>query len=126
MSKDNFYKGRVQSSPDKIGYALKVISNRFQTLEDINDKLDIKIIGIDLANNDDKTIYFKNGSSIIPIDSENVRSKEKEIFISGINKICDYDGMILFLEEFCGIKLYWYQKAHLKLMWKLNKLGVIK
>ena len=126
MSKDNFYKGRVQSSPDKIGYALKVISNRFQTLEDINDKLDIKIIGIDLANNDDKTIYFKNGSSITSIDSENIRSKEKEIFISGINKICDYDGMILFLEEFCGIKLYWYQKVHLKLMWKLNKLGVIK
>ena len=126
MSKDNFYKGRVQSSPDKIGDALKVISNRFQTLEDVNDKDDIKIIGIDLANNDDKTIHFKNGSSIIPIDSENVRSKEKEIFISGINKICDCDDMILFLEEFCGIKLYWYQKVHLKLMWKLNKLGVIK
>ena len=126
MSKDNFYKGRVQSSPDKIGYALKVISNRFQTLEDINDKLDIKIIGIDLANNDDKTIYFKNGSSITPIDSENIRSKEKKMFISGINKYRDCDGMILFLEEFCGIKLYWYQKVHLKLMWKLNKLGVIK
>ena len=126
MSKDNFYKGRVQSSPDKIGYALKVISNRFQTLEDINDKLDIKIIGIDLANNDDKTIYFKNGSSITPIDSENIRSKEKEMFISGINKYRDYDDMILFLEEFCGIKLYWYQKVHLKLMWKLNKLGEIK
>ena len=126
MSKDNFYKGRVQSSPDKIGDALKVISNRFQTLEDINDKLDIKIIGIDLANNDDKTIYFKNGSSITPIDSENIRSKEKEMFISGINKYRDYDDMILFLEEFCGIKLYWYQKVHLKLMWKLNKLGEIK
>ena len=125
MSEDNFYKGRVQSSPDKIGYALKVMSNRFQTLEDINDKLDIKIIGIDLANNDDKTIYFKNGSSITPIDGENIRSKEKEIFISGINKYRDYDGMILFLEEFCGVKLCWYQKAHLKLMWKLNKLGVI-
>ena len=51
---------------------------------------------------------------------------EKEIFISGINKICDCDNMILFLEKFCGIKLHWYQKAHLKLMWKLNKLGVIK
>ena len=73
-----------------------------------------------------KTIAYFNGSSITSIDSENIRSKEKEIFISGINKICDYDGMILFLEEFCGIKLYWYQKAHLKLMWKLNKLGVIK
>ena len=74
-----------------------------------------------------KTIaYFKNGSSITSIDSENVRSKEKEIFISGINKICDCDNMILFLEKFCGIKLHWYQKAHLKLMWKLNKLGVIK
>ena len=125
-SEDNFYKGRVQSSPDKIGDALKVMSNRFQTLEDVNDKDDIKIIGIDLANGDDKTIHFKNGSSITPIDSENVRSKEKEIFISGINKICDCDDMILFLEEFCGIKLYWYQKVHLKLMWKLNKLGVIK
>lgn len=108
MSEDNFYKGRVQSSPDKIGYALKVISNRFQTLEDINDKLDIKIIGIDLANNDDKAIHFKNGSSITLIDSKSVRSKEKEIFISGINKYYDYDSMILFLEEFCGIKLYWY------------------
>ena len=94
--------------------------------EETNDKRDIKINGIDLANNDDKTIYFKNGSSITPTDSENVRSKEKEMFISGINKYRDYDGMILFLEEFCGIKLYWYQKAHLKLMWKLNKLGVIK
>ena len=73
-----------------------------------------------------KTIAYFNGSSITSIDSENIRSKEKEIFISGINKICDYDGMILFLEEFCGIKLYWYQKVHLKLMWKLNKLGVIK
>ena len=127
MSKDNFCKGRVQSSPDKIGDALKVISNRFQTLEDVNDKDDIKIIGIDLANNDDKTIYsFKNGSSITPIDSENIRSKEKEMFISGVDKYRDYDGMILFLEEFCGVKLCWYQKVHLKLMWKLNKLGVIK
>ena len=125
-SEDNFYKGRVQSSPDKIGDALKVMSNRFQTLEDVNDKDDIKIIGIDLANGDDKTIHFKNGSSITPIDGENVRSKEKEIFISGINKYRDCDDMILFLEEFCGIKLHWYQKAHLKLMWKLNKLGVIK
>ena len=95
-------------------------------IEETNDKRDIKIIGIDLANNDDKTICFKNGSSITPIDGENTRSKEKEMFISGINKYRDYDGMILFLEEFCGIKLYWYQKAHLKLMWKLNKLGVIK
>ena len=126
MSEDNFYKGRVQSSPDKIGDALKVMSNRFQTLEDVNDKDDIKIIGIDLANGDDKTIHFKNGSSITPIDSENIKSKEKEIFISGINKICDCDGMILFLEEFCGIKLHWYQKAHLKLMWELNKLGEIE
>ena len=96
-------------------------------IEETNDKRDIKIIGIDLANNDDKTIYFfKNGSSITPIDSVNVRSKEKEIFISGINKICDYDDMILFLEEFCGIKLHLYQKVHLKLMWKSNKLGVVK
>ena len=95
-------------------------------IEETNDKNDIKIIGIDLANGDDKTIHFKNGSSITPVDSENIRSKEKEIFISGINKICDCDDMILFLEEFCGIKLYWYQKVHLKLMWKLNKLGVIK
>ena len=91
-----------------------------------NNKNDIRIVGIDLTNNDDKTIYFKNGSSITPTDSKNVKSKEKEIFISGINKYRDYDGMILFLEEFCGIKLYWYQKAHLKLMWKLNKLGEIK
>ena len=120
-SENNFYKGRVQSSPDKSGDALKAMSNRFQTLEDVNDKDDIKIIGIDLANGDDKTIHFKNGSSITSIDSENVRSKEKEIFISGINKICDCDDMILFLEEFCGIKLYWYQKVHLKLMWKLNR-----
>ena len=74
----------------------------------------------------DRAIHFKNGSSITPIDSENVRSKEKEIFVSGINKYRDYNSMILFLEEFCGIKLYWYQKAHLKLIWKLNKLGVIK
>ncbi len=96
-------------------------------IEETNDKRDIKIVGIDLANNDDKTIYFfKNGSSITSIDSENVRSKEKEIFISGINKICDCDNMILFLEKFCGIKLHWYQKAYLKLMWKLNKLRVIK
>ena len=73
-----------------------------------------------------KAIHFKNGSSITPIGSESVRGKEKEIFISGINKYYDYDSMILFLEEFCGIRLYWYQKAHLKLMWKLNKLGVIK
>ena len=95
-------------------------------IEETNDKRDIKIIGIDLANNDDKTIYFfKNGSSITSTDSENVRSKEKEMFISGINKYSDYDGMILFLEEFCGIKLHLYQKVHLKLMWKLNKLGVI-
>ena len=127
MSKDNFYKGRVQSSPDKIGDALKVMSNRFQTLEDVNDKDDIKIIGIDLANGDDKTIHFKNGSSITTVNGGNVvRNKEKEIFISGINKYRDYDDMILFLEEFCGVKLYWYQKVHLKLMWKLNKLGVIK
>ena len=95
-------------------------------IEETNDKRDIKIIGIDLANNDDKTICFKNGSSITPIDGENTRSKEKEMFISGIDKYRDYDSMILFLEEFCGIKLYWYQKAHLKLMWKLDKLGVIK
>ena len=86
-----------------------------------------KIIGIDLANGDDKTIHFKNGSSITTINGGNVvRNKEKEIFISGINKYRDYDDMILFLEEFCGIKLYWYQKVHLKLMWELNKLGVIK
>ena len=83
----------------------------------------IKIVPVE---KNDKTVHFKNGSSITPIDSENVRSKEKEMFISGINKICDCDNMILFLEEFCGIKLHWYQKAHLKLMWKLNKLGVIK
>ena len=73
-----------------------------------------------------KTVAYFNGSSITPIDGENIRSKEKEIFISGINKICDCDDMILFLEEFCGIKLHWYQKAHLKLMWKSNKLGVVK
>ena len=87
-------------------------------------KIDIEEIKrVDESN---KTIHFKNGSSITPVDSENIKSKEKEIFISGINKICDCDDMILFLEEFCGVKLYWYQKAHLKLMWKLNKLGVIK
>ena len=87
-----------------------------------------ELYGIEIApvEKNDKTVHFKNGSSITPIDSENVRSKEKEIFISGINKICDCDDMILFLEEFCGIKLYWYQKVHLKLIWKLNKLGVIK
>ena len=83
----------------------------------------IKIVPVE---KNDKTVHFKNGSSITPIDSENVRSKEKEMFISGINKYRDYDDMILFLEEFCGIKLYWYQKAHLKLMWKLNRLGEIK
>ena len=116
----------MQSSPDKIGDALKVMSNRFQTLEDVNDKDDIKIIGVDLANGDDKTIHFKNGSSITHIDGENTRSKEKEMFISGINKYRDCDGMILFLEEFCGIKLYWYQKVHFKLMWKLNRLGEMK
>ena len=96
----------------------------------------IEIVPVDEKNTNEttwfkdghgKTIaYFKNGSSITSIDSENVRSKEKEIFISGINKYRDCDDMILFLEEFCGIKLYWYQKVHLKLMWKLNKLGVIK
>ena len=87
-----------------------------------------ELYGIEITpiKKDDKTIHFKNGSSITPIDRENIGSKEKEMFISGINKYRDYDGMILFLEEFCGIKLYWYQKAHLKLMWKLNKLGVIK
>ena len=94
----------------------------------------IEIVPIDEKNTNEttwfkdghgKTIAYFNGSSITPIDGENIRSKEKEIFISGINKICDCDDMILFLEEFCG-KLHWYQKAHLKLMWKLNKLGVIK
>ena len=84
---------------------------------------DIKIVPVE---KNDKTVHFKNGSSITSIDGGNIRSKEKEMFISGINKYYDYDSMILFLEEFCGIKLYWYQKAHLKLMWKLNKLGVIK
>ena len=88
---------------------------------------DIEIVCTDSCINEEyNSILFKNGSSITPIDSENVRSKEKDMFISGINKYRDYDGMILFLEEFCGIKLHWYQKAHLKLMWKLNKLGVIK
>lgn len=95
----------------------------------------VEIIPIDDRNTNEvtwfkdghgKTIAYFNGSSITPIDSESVRSKEKEMFISGINKYRDYDGMILFLEEFCGIKLRWYQKTHLKLMWKLNKLGVIK
>lgn len=96
----------------------------------------IEIVPIDEKNTNEttwfkdghgKTIAYFNGSSITPIDGENVvRSKEKEIFISGINKYRDYNGMILLLEEFCGIKLYWYQKAHLKLMCKLNKLGVIK
>ena len=87
-------------------------------------KIDIEEIKrVDESN---KTIHFKNGSSITPVDSENIKSKEKEIFISGINKICDCDDMILFLEEFCGVKLYWCQKVHLKLMWKLNKLRVIK
>ena len=87
-----------------------------------------ELYGIEIVpiKKDDKAIHFKNGSSITSIDIENIRSKEKEIFISGINKYRDYDDMILFLEEFCGIKLYWYQKVHLKLMWKLNKLGVIK
>lgn len=95
----------------------------------------IKIVPIDERNTNEITLfkdghgktvaYFSKGS-ITPTNSENVRSKEKEMFISGINKYRDYDGMILFLEEFCGIKLYWYQKAHLKLMWKLNRLGVIK
>ena len=86
-----------------------------------------ELYGVEIVpiGKNDKAIHFKNGSSITPIDGENTRSKEKEMFISGINKYRDYDGMILFLEEFCGIKLYWYQKAHLKLMWKLNKLGVI-
>lgn len=96
----------------------------------------IEIVPIDEKNTNEttwfkdghgKTIAYSNGSSITTIDSENVvRSKEKEIFVSGFNKYRDYNGMILFLEEFCGIKLYWYQKVHLKLMWELNKLGVIK
>ena len=87
-----------------------------------------ELYGVEIVpvEKNDKTVHFKNGSSIAPIDSENIRSKEKKMFISGINKYRDYDGMILFLEEFCGVKLYWYQKVHLKLMWKLNKLGVIK
>ena len=77
----------------------------------------IEIVPIDEKNTNEttwfkdghgKTIAYFNGSSITPIDGENIRSKEKEIFISGINKICDCDDMILFLEEFCGIKLYWY------------------
>ena len=96
---------------------------------------DIEIVPVDEKNTNEttwfkdghgKTIAYFNGSSITPIDSENIRSKEKEIFISGINKICDCDSMILLLEEFCGVKLHWYQKVHLKLMWKLNKLRVIK
>ena len=96
----------------------------------------IEIVPIDDRNTNEtiwfkdghgKTVaYFKNGSSITPVDDESVRSKEKDMFISGINKYRDYNGMILFLEEFCGIKLHWYQKVHLKLMWKSNKLGVIK
>ena len=73
----------------------------------------------------DKAIHFKNGSSITSIDGENVRSKEKEIFISGINKYRDYDGMILFLEEFCGLKFKWHQKLYFRIVSKLNKLGVI-
>ena len=87
-----------------------------------------ELYGIEIVpvKKNDKTVHFKNGSSITHIDGENVRSKEKEMFISGVNKYRDCDDMILFLEEFCGIKLYWYQKVHLKLMWKLNKLGVIK
>ena len=95
-------------------------------IEETNQVAELYGIEIVPVEKNDKTVHFKNGSSITPIDSENVRSKEKEMFISGINKYRDCDDMILFLEEFCGIKLHWYQKAHLKLMWKLNKLGVIK
>ena len=88
---------------------------------------DIEIVCTDSCINEEcNSILFKNGSSITPVDDESVRSKEKDMFISGINKYRDYNGMILFLEEFCGIKLHWYQKVHLKLMWKSNKLGVIK
>ena len=102
---------------------MKVLKIDIEETKRVAELYDIKIVPVE---KNDKTVHFKNGSSITPIDSENVRSKEKEIFISGINKICDCDDMILFLEEFCGIKLYWYQKVHLKLMWKSNKLGVIK
>ena len=76
-----------------------------------------------------KAIHFKNGSSITPIDSENVRSKEKN-FDFDIRNIYkeqwDNRNNYLFLEEYFGIKFKWYQKLYFRIVSKLNKLGVIK
>ena len=76
-----------------------------------------------------KAIHFKNGSSITPIDSENVRSKEKN-FDFDIRNIYkeqwDNRNNYLFLEEYFGIKFKWYQKLYFMIVSKLNKLGVIE
>ena len=70
---------------------------------------------------EDKTIYLKNGSSITPIrNSEDMaRSKTKHIEISGINK--SPEDKIRLMGEVFGIKLYWYQRAYLKSLWKLRR-----
>lgn len=68
-----------------------------------------------------KTLYFKNGSSITPIESDGnvIRSKPKEVFNSYMFE--STEGLIRFIEDYLGIgNLYWYQKAYLKLLWKFK------
>jgi hypothetical protein len=71
---------------------------------------------------EDKTIYFKNGSSITPIESDGnvIRSKSKEVFNSYMFESAE--GLIRFSEDYLGIdNLHWYQKVYLKLLWKLRR-----
>jgi hypothetical protein len=67
-----------------------------------------------------KTIYFKNGSSTTPIgNSEDiVKSKEREILISGIN--ISPEDVIGLIEGYSENRLYWYQKMRLKLIWSFS------
>ena len=90
-----------------------------------------ELYGIEIVpiEKNDKVIHFKNGSSITPIDGENIRSKEKN-FDFDIKNILkeqwDNRNNYLFLEEYFGIKFKWYQKLYFRIVSKLNKLGVIK
>ena len=79
---------------------------------------DVKIIGIDLANGDDKTIYFKNGSSVTPVGGEDVtRSNRcKDLYI----RLEKFEDKVEFLEECLGVKLHWYQKVWLRLTEKFK------
>ena len=63
-----------------------------------------------------KKIIFKNGSVIETLESKNNIRSENSLYEFFVN----YPD--IFAEEYLGLKLMWYQKVYLRLLYKSDKL----